>query len=38
MNKISKAKAIDIIKNSSGRFITVKNIKKNLRQYVKRMD
>ncbi len=29
MNKISKAKAIDIIKNSSGRFITVKNIKKN---------
>ena len=29
MKKISKAKAINIIKTSGSRFITVKNIKKN---------
>ena len=29
MQKISKAKAVNIIKNSASRFITVKNIKKN---------
>tara|TARA_B110000263_G_scaffold164874_1_gene143605 strand:- start:1123 stop:1356 length:234 start_codon:yes stop_codon:yes gene_type:complete len=29
MIRISKAKAIDIIKTSGSRFITVKNIKKN---------
>ena len=29
MKKISKVKAIDIIKNSASRFITVKNINKN---------
>ena len=29
MKKISRTKAIELIKNSSGRFITVKNIKKD---------
>ena len=29
MKKISKEKAINLIENSSGRFLTVKNIKKN---------
>jgi len=29
MNKISKEKAINIIKTSASRYITVKNIKKN---------
>ena len=29
MKKISKSKAIQMIENSSGRFLTIKNIKKN---------